>query len=118
MTGRAAAQQRTHADFDVACQWIARQAARPGLVMTRHPGEVFWQTSRQAVAPDSSDPDVIAGRIDRLGVAYLLIDEDRYANAADSPLVRYVERYPDRVALVWSRRNGSASIQIWETLTP
>jgi len=116
VAGRAAAQRRSHADFDVACQWISRHAARPGLIMTHHPGEVFWQTSRQAVAPDSSDPDAIARRIDRLGIAYLLIDEDRFANAADSPLVQYVERYADRVVLVWSRSNGLASIQIWEIL--
>jgi len=116
VTGRAAAQRLTHADFDVGCQWLARQAARPGLVMTRHPGEVFWQTRRQAVAPDSPDPDAIARRIDRLGIVYLLIDEDRYANEVDSPLVQYVRRYPDRVALVWRGRHGTASIQIWEIL--
>jgi len=113
VTGRAAAQRLTHSDFDSACQWLARAAARPGLVMTRHPGEVFWQTSRQAVAPDSPDPDAIARQVDGLGIAYLLIDEDRYANEADSPLVRYVRRYPDRAALVWSRSQGRASIQIF-----
>jgi len=115
-TGRAAAQRGTHAAFDAACQWIANQADRPVLVMTRHPGEVFWQAKRYAVAPDSSAPDAIAERIERLGIAYLLIDEDRYANASQNPLSKYVERYPDRVALVWSRSQGTASVQIWEVL--
>jgi hypothetical protein len=114
-TGRAAAQRLTHSDFDRACQWLAGPAARPGLVMTRHPGEVFWQTRRQAVAPEPADPTAIARRIDRLGITYLLIDEDRYANQAESPLARYVRHYPDRAALVWSRKRGMASTQIWET---
>jgi hypothetical protein len=113
-TGRAAAQQRIHADFDAACQWIAHDAARPGLILTSHPGEVFWQTGRQAVGWDSPDPEAIDRLIDRLGIAYLLIDEDRYANAADDPLVQYVKRYPDRVKRVWSRSRGMSSIHIWE----
>ncbi len=116
-TGRAAAQQRIHADFDAACHWIAHDATRPGLILTSHPGEVFWQTGRQAVAPDSSDPDAIDRLIDRLGIAYLLIVEHRYANAADDPLVHYVRGYPDRVTLVWTQSPGMSSIQIWETRT-
>ncbi len=113
-TGRAAAQQRIHADFDGACRWIAHDATRPGLILTSHPGEVFWQTSRQAVGWDSSDPEAIGQLIDRRGIAYLLIDEDRYANAAEDPLVQYLRRYPERVTLVWSPSRGMASIQIWE----
>jgi hypothetical protein len=116
VTGRAAAQRRTHADFDLACQWIASQADRPGLVMTLRPGEVYWQTTRHAVTPDSPDSGAIAERIDRLGIAYLLIDADRIANAPMNPLTRYVENYPDRVALLWSRSQGRALVQIWEVL--
>ena len=111
-TGRAAAQQRIHADFDAACQWIAHDATRPGLILTSHPGEVFWQTGRQSVAPDSPDPEAIDQLIDRLEIAYLLIDEDRYANASDDPLVQYVGQYPDRAVLVWSRSHGTTSIRI------
>ncbi len=80
-TGRAEAQRQTYADFDAACAWIAQQAPRPGPVLTQHPGEVFWQTGRLAVAPDSPDPEAVDRLIDRLGVSYLLIDEDRYAHA-------------------------------------
>ena len=112
---RAGAQRRIHADFDAACQWIAHQAARRGPVLTRHPGEVFWQTGHPAADPDSADPDAIDRLIDRLGVTYLLIDEDRYLSAASSPLEQYVKRYPDRVAFVWGGSHGMTSIRVFET---
>ncbi len=112
---RADAQRRTHTHFDSACQWIASHVKRPGLVLTRHPGEVFWQTGHPAVDPDSVDPDAINRLIDRLDVTYLLIDEDRYVNAASSPLEQYVKRYPDRVMLVWSAGRGMPSIRVFET---
>jgi hypothetical protein len=115
-TGRAAAQRLTHSNFDFACQWLTSRAARPGLVMTRHPGEIYWQTRRQAVAAEATDPDAIARRIDQLGIVYLLIDSERYANEVDSPLRSFVERYPTRAVPVWSRSRGSASIQVWEIL--
>jgi hypothetical protein len=99
-SGRAAAQRRTQADFDAACRWIARDATQPGPVLTRHPGEVFWQTGRQAVPPDAPEPEAIDRLIGRFGVAYLLIDDARYANAEPNPLARYVERFPRRVTLV------------------
>jgi hypothetical protein len=114
--GRASAQRRTHAEFDAACQWISQQSDRPGLVMTLRPGEVFWQTRRHAVAPGALEPEAIDQRINQLGVVYLLIEEERFANAPANPLVQYVERHADRVRLVWSRRQGAASIQVWEIL--
>jgi hypothetical protein len=117
-TGRAEAQRLTYADFDAACAWIVQHAPRPGPVLTRHPGEVFWQTGRLAVAPDSPDPAAIDRLIDRLGVRYLLIDEDRYANAGSNPLRLYVESYPSRSALIWDKIQGTASIQIREAIRP
>ena len=99
-TGRAAAGRRTHADFDLACRWIAEEGTVPGPILTRHPGEVFWLTGRLAVAPGSSDLDAI----DRLGtdrgVAYLLVDPDRYADAPPTPLDRLAASRPDRYRLV------------------
>jgi hypothetical protein len=115
LNGRAQAQRLSHADFDAACQWIARQTVRPGPVLTRHPGEAFWQTDRPTVEPDSADPTEIDGLISRLGIVYLLIDENRYVNAASNPLAQYVEQYPDRVALVWSGSHGTGSIRVFET---
>ena len=117
-TGRAHAGRLTHADFDAACQWINENANGPGLVLTRHPGEVFWQTGRQAVAPDAPGPEAVDQLVDRLGANYLLIDEDRFANESSSPLSGYVMRHPDRVSLVWSRSRGAASIRIFEVLPP
>ena len=94
VSGRAVAQRRTHADFDAACLWIAEHATRPGPVLTRHPGEVYWQTGRQAIPPDAPDPEAIDHLIGRLGIAYLLIDDDRYAKAGLNPLGRYVRAVP------------------------
>ena len=117
-TGRAHAARLTHADFDAACQWIDQNATRPGPVLTRHPGEVFWQTGRQAVAPDLPGPEAVDELVDRLGASYFLIDEDRFANESSSPLSGYVMRHPGSVSLVWSRSRGAASIRIFEVLSP
>jgi hypothetical protein len=116
VSGRAGAQQETHAVFDAACIWIARHATRPGPVLARHPGEVFWQTGRQAIAPDSHGPEEIARMISRFNVAYLLLDDERYARAAPSPLGRYVERFPDHVTLVWQGHRGPAHIRVYQVI--
>ena len=115
---RADAQRRIQADFDAACQWITCHATHPGLILTRHPGEVFWQTGRPAVGPDSSSPDAINQLIDQLGVTYLLIDEERYINAGLNPLKQYVEEYPDRVLFVWGRSSGSTSVEVFAIVRP
>jgi hypothetical protein len=115
---RAGAQRNIHVDFDAACKWIAHDATRLGPVLTRHPGEVFWQTGHLAVEPDSADPIAIDRLIDRLGIAYLLIDNDRYVNAISSPLEQYVERCPERVTFLSGGRHGMASIRLFETRRP
>ena len=74
---------------------------------------MFWQTGRQAVPPDATDPEAIDQDIDRLGIAYLLIDDDRYANAGLNPLSRFVTGHPDRVHRVWSREAGAGSIAVF-----
>jgi Dolichyl-phosphate-mannose-protein mannosyltransferase len=117
-TGRAEAQRRTHVDFDTACDWIKTNAAPSDLVLTRHPGEVFWQTGRQALAPDSPEPEAIDRLIRRFDVVYLLIDEDRFANESSSPLSNYVKRYFERVAPVWSSKHDGASIKLFEVKRP
>ena len=90
LTHRADAQRRSHADFDAACAWIAREGRRDGPVLTRHPGEVFWQTGRRAVLPASDDLDGLIRQIRGEKVAYVLVDSDRFANAAPTPLARLV----------------------------
>jgi Dolichyl-phosphate-mannose-protein mannosyltransferase len=111
---RAEAQHRIHLDFDAACQWLTVHATRPGPILTRHPGEVFWQTGHSTIEPDSADLVEIDRLIDRLGVTYLLVDDQRYANASVNPLREFVGQYPARVALVWRGSHGSVSVGVFE----
>jgi hypothetical protein len=121
VAGKARAAEAAQRDFDAACAWLSAQADRPGPVLTRHPGEVFWQTGRPALEVSTSerpgdadaDADTIIRTIDAYHVAYLLIDHDRYANAPPSPLARFVSRFPDRVREVWSRESDHSSVAIY-----
>ena len=116
MNGRADAQRRLHVDFDAACTWIAEHAATPGTVLTRHPGEVFWQTGRSTIEPDSPDPDAIDRLISHLDITYILVDNERYVNAEANPLREYVRQYPGRVVLVWGRNHGRMSVQVFSVI--
>jgi Dolichyl-phosphate-mannose-protein mannosyltransferase len=116
VNGRAEAQRSIHVDFDAACQWIAGHTTGPGPVLTRHPGEVFWQTGHATIESDSLDLNEIDRLINRLGVTYLLIDDERYVNAGSNPLKEYVNQYPGRATLVWSKSHGSASVQVFEII--
>lgn len=100
-SGRAAAQRHLQDDFDAACAWIVRHADEPGPILTRHPGEVFWLTGRPALAPPGDDPEAIARLIEGYGVAYLLVDDLRYARDPTNPLHRFVASRPGRVERVW-----------------
>ena len=124
-TGRARGQEASHQDFDAACRWIAAHADHPGPVFSRHPGEVFWQTGRHGLEVPTSerpgdvdaDSDTIARTIDRFRVAYLLIDQERYAHAPPSPLARFVAEHPERVRKVWSRETDRCAVMIYEVVT-
>lgn len=107
-TGRAAAQRGAHGDFDAACDFLLRQE-NAGPVLTRHPGEIFWLTGRHALEPG---PD-LESLIDKYGVAYLVIDDERYANAPSSPLEEFVGSHPERVPLMWRRSSGGRSIRVY-----
>jgi len=50
--GRDAAANR---DFDTACEWLIDHGARPGPILTRHPGEVFLATGRQALEVSTAE---------------------------------------------------------------
>jgi hypothetical protein len=125
-TGRARALEASHHDFDAACAWLTAAADRPGPVLTRHPGEVFWQTGRPALevptAERPGDRDADAAAIDRTiaayRVAYLLIDQERYARAPTNPLARFVIEAPKRVRKVWSRESQRTAVAIYEVLPP
>jgi hypothetical protein len=122
VTGKARATEVSQGDFDAACAWIASRADRAGPVMTRHPGEVYWQTGRQALEVATSerpgdvdaDVDAIARTIEAYRVAYLLVDQERYANAPPSPLARFVGRYPGQARKVWSRESDRAAVVLYE----
>ncbi len=101
LTRRAEAQRRSHTDFDAACGWIAREARQPGPVLTRHPGEVFWQTGREVVYPAPGAPEALFRQIQDQKIAYILVDSDRFANAPPTPLARLVEGRPGAVRLAF-----------------
>jgi len=117
VAARADAQRRTYRDFDAACAWIAQQTGRSGPILARHPAEVFWLSGRRSLSPSSDEPATIDALIDQFEIAYLLIDEDRYANAQVSPLAGYVARRPSRVRAVWKSGSGRASVVVYEVRT-
>ncbi|MDG3004633.1 glycosyltransferase family 39 protein [Paludisphaera mucosa] len=112
--------------FDAACAWLRDDAERPGPVLTRHPGEVFLRTGRQALEVETSerpgsldaDPDAIAATIRRYGVAYLVVDSDRYARAVASPLERFAADRPAAVRQVFALDVGAGSVRIFATTPP
>ncbi len=124
LAGKSRASTPPERDFDAACAWLAEHADRPGPVLTRHPGEVFWRTGRHALeVPTSERPGVvdadaatIARTIEAHRVAYLLIDRNRYANAPSSPLEGFVTAFPGRVRTVWGRRDDGAAFTIYEVV--
>ncbi|WZO95788.1 glycosyltransferase family 39 protein [Isosphaeraceae bacterium EP7] len=103
LPSRVQARERTHADFDDACRWLAARGKRPdALVLTRHPGEVFWQTRLRALVPPD-DPAAIARLTEEGRQTFLMVDDDRFANAPASPIGRYVEAAGGRVRTVYDR---------------
>ncbi len=109
LTNRAGAQRSTHVDFDLACQWIVTHASKPGTVMTRHPGEVFWQTGRKAIASGTDDLEALSRQLDAENVAYLLVDPDRFANAPPTPLAGLAKAFSRRI-----RRVREGTVEVYE----
>jgi 4-amino-4-deoxy-L-arabinose transferase-like glycosyltransferase len=107
---RAGAEARIQAGFDSACAWIAAHADRPGPLLTRYPGDAFWLTGRQALAPDPSTP--IDAQIDRYAIAYILIEGQRFARADADPLAAYVADHPSRVHLLWRSPLGASVYEV------
>lgn len=124
ITGRARARDAWNGAFDAACAWLTSHGDRPGPVLTRHPGEVYLATGREALEVSTSErqgetdasPDAIARTIVRYRVAYLLIDEDRYLNAPFGPLGRFVAERPQDVRRVWSSEPEGSAAVIYEVL--
>jgi hypothetical protein len=124
-TQRARALEASHRDFDAACEWIASRAERPGPVISRHPGEVFWRTGRQGLEVSSAerpgdaslDGAAIARMIDEFGVAYLLVDEGRYLRAPATALGRFVAQNPGRVREVFRGATDRSSVVVYEVVS-
>jgi hypothetical protein len=124
LIGRSRARDAGSRRLDLACSWLREYGKRPGPVLTRHPGEVYLQTGRQALEASTSErpgdadasPEAIDGIIGRYNVAYLLIDQERYAHAPPSPLNRFALERPERVRKVWGSEGGSAGVAIYEVL--
>ena len=111
-TSRSAAREAAFADFDAACAWLATRSEPPGPVLSRHPGEVYWLSGRTGVNVEGETPEAIETAIRRYHVAYLLIDEERYAHAPVSALARFAATRPERVREVWSRSSARSAVRI------
>jgi len=110
--GRTKALETTQIDFDSACDWLVNHADCPGIVLSRHAGDVYCQTGR--AGHEVSTAELRADRfaaLDSTGttitgqhVAYLLIDRERYARAPRSPLMWFVDAHPYDVRVAWESR--------------
>ncbi len=112
VANRTAAERRLNAGFDAGCAWLARPERKVGPILTRYPGEVAWQTGREAVAPSGPEPHAIDAEIARYGVIYVLVDGARYANAPASPLEFHATTRPDRFREAWS----GGGVKVFEVL--
>ena len=122
IAGRAKAMEAAQREFDSACEWLVHHGDRPGPILSRHPGEVFWQTGRQGLAVSTEErrgeqdasPESIARTIAEYRVAYLLVDRERYSRAARSPLAQFVHAHPYDVRKVWE----AGEVTIYQVLSP
>jgi hypothetical protein len=112
--GRSEALRRTHREYDNACAWIRQNATQPGPLLTQHPGEAYCRTGRQALAPPSNDSEEIDRVVDRYRVAYLLVDEVRYANAPPNPVGLYAKRHPERARVIWTSSGPGRAASVIE----
>jgi hypothetical protein len=123
--GRTRAMEASHRDFDAACEWIATRATHPGTVLSRHPGEVFWRTGRQGLEVADSkragdaiaDGPAFARMIDEFNVAYLLVEEGRYARATANPLTRIVDQNSLRLREVFRDASDRSSTVVYEVVS-
>jgi hypothetical protein len=124
LSGRARRPDPAQQAFDSACVWLKQNGDRPGRVLTRHPGEVFLATGRQALEVSTAErsgdydagPPAVASAIGLFRVAYLLIDDDRYLNAHPSPLSRFVLAHPERVRKIGEWPAERSSVVIYEVV--
>jgi len=122
---RSRALEASHSDFDAACQWMITHGKRPGPVISRHPGEVFWRTGRQgleisgAEQPQDAlaDERAIARMIQESQAAYVVVDEGRYSQAPATPLAQFVARNPGRFQEVFRGATDRSRVVVYEVVT-
>jgi hypothetical protein len=96
-------------------------------VLGRRPRRSRWRLMAAALVLAVSLPYsaymLASGRVRRLEathqdfdyqVAYLLIDEERFAHAPPSPLARFVNEHPERVRKVWGREADRARVTLYQ----
>ncbi len=67
------------ANFETACRWIAGNLPADAVVASRHPGDVFWRSSRVGVPwPEARSAEAAARLLSDAGVGFLFVDEGRY----------------------------------------
>src|SRR5262249_48283809 len=84
-------------------------------ILCRYPADVFWQTGRRSLEPGSEDARSIGRLVDRYGVAYLLVEDRPYSNAAADPLARFVSEQAGRVRRVWGK---PGAVIVYEIVSP
>ena len=110
-SNRGEAERKTQRDFDAACAWIAAQRTPEGPVMGQHPADVAWLSRRLAVEIPEGDLSQIAATIRQNRVAFLVVDQGRYARSPDNPLRAFVND-AKWVREAW--RRGSTSVYLVE----
>ncbi|WP_422930964.1 ArnT family glycosyltransferase [Singulisphaera sp. PoT] len=105
-TGRAAAQERTHQAFDSACSWIVAEGNRSGPIVTHYAADLSWQTGRRALEVDTFDHKLFLSALHRYNVAYVIVDEQPFANAPPDPAGAAVKAAPGSFILKWGPIQG------------
>lgn len=67
------------ASFEAACRWIAGNLPTDAVVASRHPGDVYWRSSRVGVPwPEAKSAEEAASRLSDAGAGFLFVDQGRY----------------------------------------
>lgn len=68
--------------FNQACHWLKTHTPQNAIIMSRHPGDVFWRSQRKGVNwPDVQDIRQVHSAMKSTNSRYLIVDRDRFARA-------------------------------------
>ncbi|MBI1325591.1 hypothetical protein GC170_20705 [bacterium] len=72
------------APFEAACRWIAGNLPADAVVASRHPGDVYWRSSRVGVPwPEAKSAEAAASLLSDAGAGFLFVDQGRYVGEKD-----------------------------------